>query len=726
MDMGDGIGGMSMGDGMPTLFHLQKMYWAVVGTAIGCAALINIYNKIIYRQRYGVTSQTRIPRLNNCRMSSACRKDPTPSKPRAIIPSLMATLAALAREMANFSCHFPLSKDVRWNLPPLGHILLVSAELVLVLVLCFYRLNPRDQWQWEDIAYRTGFIAAAQLPLIVLLAGKRNLIGLLIGTSYERLNWLHRWISRILFLTVTIHMGFWFADWARYDYIKIKLTTDPITQRGFAAWCILLWICLGSLAPVRRWNYEVFVAQHVVTFVGFFAAVYLHLPKEVRVWVWLSISLFLLDRCLRAVWTLRINLSCVVRRDKSSHFLACKATFEPLDIDTMRIIVRGAAMKWQAGQHVFLSCHSLVPLQAHPFTIASIPEDGKIELLVKSKSGGTKRLLRYAERTQRLPIASGNMYRYSGEKTVVLEGPYGRIRPLRQFDSVFLIAGSSGATFIVPLLRDLVLCWKKIAFSRKDSWNHAAFAFRGAATRHVRFVWVIKSRHQYEWFQSQLSQVMDDVDKLKTSGHHIEVDISIYITCDDTLEVVRHGMSPVVHCAPATDAESADCLRFDEVKLKGDIASVPSMSSNMQVVERQIASCGPNGGCCCREIVEDEDKALESRKQCHCSCKADSIEAVPEDPSINAKGSSLAPDWDTEVKPPTHAPISILFGRPKPKSLIRKTLELALGESAIAVCGPAGLVDDVKQSVVALSDERAVHKGSGAQGIYLHAEAFEY
>jgi hypothetical protein len=51
-------------------------------------------------------------------------------------------------------------------------------------------------------------------------------------------------------------------------------------------------------------------------------------------------------------------------------------------------------------------------------------------------------------------------------------------------------------------------------------------------------------------------------------------------------------------------------------------------------------------------------------------------------------------------------------------------LEQALGESAVVVCGPQGLVADVKHDVVCLSDERAVHKGTGAQGIYLHTESF--
>ena len=88
-----------------------------------------------------------------------------------------------------------------------------------LFVFSFYRLNTRDPWQRENIGYRAGFISICQLPLIFLLAGKNNIIGFLAGSSYERLNWLHRWTARCLFVTTTIHMGFFMKSWARYDYI---------------------------------------------------------------------------------------------------------------------------------------------------------------------------------------------------------------------------------------------------------------------------------------------------------------------------------------------------------------------------------------------------------------------------------------------------------------------------------------------------------------------------
>ena len=668
-------------------------------------------------------------------MLSAYRNDPAPAKPTSGLASTMATITALAREFSHASFPLVLSKRFHWTSPALGGVSIIMADLILVLILCFYKLDSRDQWQWENIGYRTGFIAAAQLPLVVLLAGKRNIIGCLAGTSYERLNGLHRWVSRILFLTVTIHLGFWFTSWDRYDYIMVKLRTDPITQRGFAAWCILLWIVLSSLAPIRRLNYEFFVIQHIVTSVGFFAAVYLHLPSEVKVWVWLPIGFFIFDRALRAFTTVFINISIFNRSTRRAGTLVLKATFEPLAAGTTRITIKNPPIRWKAGQHVFLTCHKLAPLQAHPFTIASIPADGKLDFLVKSKSGGTKRFFRHAEKSQSLPLASSDLGRRH-EQSVILEGPYGRIRPIRQFDSVFLIAGSSGATFTIPLMRDVVSNWWKHKNTRMCGFGHPAFIFQGAATQSIRFIWVIKSQQQLEWFRSQLSEVAADVRQLRQDGCDVEVDMSIYITCDDSFggsnPSARESSTPGL---PQENLEEKPIFEISSTgsgREKNDKISQASVSPSSQGRVKVPGSCGPNGYCCCMRTIEDESEVSNSDRQCHCNCGTDEVE-IAEKESITVQSSKESTAVASQnqvnkeiVQPAQDLELAILSGRPQPRNLMRKMLEQALGESAVVVCGPKGLVEDVRQSVVSLSDERAVHKGTGAQGIYFHAESFEY
>jgi hypothetical protein len=51
MHMDMTMGGSSSG-GLPKLRAFPTFYWAVVGTAIGIATLVNVANYVIYRQRY--------------------------------------------------------------------------------------------------------------------------------------------------------------------------------------------------------------------------------------------------------------------------------------------------------------------------------------------------------------------------------------------------------------------------------------------------------------------------------------------------------------------------------------------------------------------------------------------------------------------------------------------------------------------------------------------------
>lgn len=643
-------------------------------------------------------------------------------------------MAATCREVSYASFSIPLGPRLRYASPTLGRVLLVLAELVTVIVLCFYALHPSDEWQWEDIGYRTGFIACAQLPLVFLLAGKNNIVGLLVGVSYEKLNWLHRWTARVLFLTVTIHMGFWFTSWNRFDYIKVKLAKDAITQRGFAAWVILLWIVISSLAPMRGWNYEFFVIQHIVTFSGLIAAIYLHLPAENQVWIWIPIGLLVFDRSLRWFMTFYTNLAVFHSKSNCREILACRARFEPLDCETTRITITKPPMSWKPGQHVLLSCHTVAPLQSHPFTIASIPSDGKLELLVKCKSGGTKRFLKYAEKHHNLPLLEQG-HELAHHSTVIIEGPYGRMRPLRQFDSVFLIAGSSGGTFTIPLLRDIVDAWKTADVTTGSRWLWSGQS--GAATRYLRFVWVVKSRAQYRWFADQLLTIAQDVQQLRGLGHDYELDMSIYVTCDEEFVTGGNESSGQQGCStirgPADDIPSSrPSIQYDE-KIKMHSVSIESESSGIDDAQIAKVSCGPNGTCCCQATIEDEDAISSTDVQNQCCCGTSEPTVTNDESSTSEE--SISSDEKSREPPTQHAPISrsivhpsvsTLSGRPQPKTLIRKTLEQALGESAVVVCGPQGLVTNVRQSVVSLSDERAVHKGTGAQGIYLHAEAFEY
>jgi hypothetical protein len=377
---------MSMGgDGVPSLYEFPKFYWAAVGSAVGVAALVNLYNHVLCRQR----------------LSAGKAGKQYPAKPRSWLTLGIATIFALTREASNFSLHIPLKKIVL-RFPSTGRVSLVLANVVTLVVLCLYGLDLKDPFAKEDVAFRCGVMTLAQLSLIFLLASKNNIIGYLSGISYERLNWLHRWCARCMLLTATMHMGYFFTSWARYDYIGWKVKNDPLAWKGLAAWSTLVWIVFSSMTPIRGWCYEVFVIQHLLSFAVLVGFVFIHIPTVRRAYIWVPIALFFLDRTLRALRVLYANVSLFHPKQRQQgqmkSFLACKAEFTPLPHNTTRVVIRNPPISWTPGQHVFLSCQSVVPLQSHPFTVASIPEDGVMEFLIKSESGGTRRFFKHAEK----------------------------------------------------------------------------------------------------------------------------------------------------------------------------------------------------------------------------------------------------------------------------------------------------------------------------------------
>ena len=115
------------------------------------------------------------------------------------------------------------------------------------------------------------------------------------------------------------------------------------------------------------------------------------------------------------------------------------ATVELLTGDTIRLTLN-RKMHWQAGQHayVMLPSVSTLPTEAHPFTIASIPnaldgtsgpEEKEVVFLIRGRSGFTNRLREHASQG------------ISGSVAAFIDGPYGVPPNLKVFDTCVLIAG---------------------------------------------------------------------------------------------------------------------------------------------------------------------------------------------------------------------------------------------------------------------------------------------
>ena len=96
----------------------------------------------------------------------------------------------------------------RLSLPSLGVAALLLLSVFFITVITFaarpYYRGHRGYGS-PPLAVRTGLMAAACTPLLVVLSGKANLVTLLTGISHERLNVFHRWVGWILLALSITH-----------------------------------------------------------------------------------------------------------------------------------------------------------------------------------------------------------------------------------------------------------------------------------------------------------------------------------------------------------------------------------------------------------------------------------------------------------------------------------------------------------------------------------------
>lgn len=80
---------------------------------------------------------------------------------------------------------------------------LITAYITLNLLLIFLGADGDIDWQ----AHHAARLTYANIPLVIGLAGKNNVLSKLTGFAYESLNVLHRWSARFIIVSSAIHVG---------------------------------------------------------------------------------------------------------------------------------------------------------------------------------------------------------------------------------------------------------------------------------------------------------------------------------------------------------------------------------------------------------------------------------------------------------------------------------------------------------------------------------------
>ncbi|KAJ7182699.1 hypothetical protein C8R43DRAFT_10173 [Mycena crocata] len=344
-------------------------------------------------------------------------------------PPHVATSMPLLRPLAA-----PLSTRISPGFSLAQLLVLIVYTSVLIYPTCVATEGP-----FIDLD-RAGWIAMSQLPLVILLASKNNVLGMLLGAGYESLNFFHRYAAKVVILGSNAHGVGYIFKWSQEGIFKQKIKT-PALIHGILALTAVNFIYIFSTTFFRSKYYRIFLSTHITGFTVLFPALWFHKP-QLRPYIYVAIGFYGLDHLLRLVKTRMYN-----------------AIVRPLpDMGVTRIEVPQLNAGWRAGQHVRLRVLSGAMgltgwAESHPFTIASVSGGAEgLVLMVKKSGDWTTKLFDFAKTGGYMDAGVGRNI------NIVLEGPYGGPghAMFNSYSGVVFVIGGSGISFAMAAIEDLI------------------------------------------------------------------------------------------------------------------------------------------------------------------------------------------------------------------------------------------------------------------------------
>ncbi|KZT62870.1 hypothetical protein CALCODRAFT_445365 [Calocera cornea HHB12733] len=461
----------------------------------------------------------------------------------------------------------------RWTIPmgfsyrmTVAEVSFCAGYLAVLLVL---GLVDSNGLQYRAYANRCGHLATSQIPLIIGLSGKNNVISYLTGIGSEKLNVLHRASGRATLLLSIIHAyGRWQIGLTGHNAID-----TPRIIWGLVALSTFTLLTLISFRPIRNKAYELFVASHIVLVFVYVLAVSYHRSKSFP-YVLTGWLLWVLDRTARWLRVFFLNRFWLNFNPFWSN-PSSTATVEILSPDTMKITLH-RSMSWKAGQHAYLIMPTISYMvwEAHPFTIASVPHtDGRKEndlvFVVRARDGFTKRLLAHTQR--------------DGKRTstveCAVEGPYGYPPSLAHFSAAVLVSGGSGVSYTLPQFMGII---HDVQHSR-------------SAVRSVCFVWVVRHAEHISWISTSLASV------LASAPDSLSISIRIYVTREADVRDERIAEAspdfPIMTISPGRP--DLRTLLLEEIEhaageVSVDVCGPASMTQTVRAILAEGGIAGPS------------------------------------------------------------------------------------------------------------------------------------
>ncbi|OTA56029.1 hypothetical protein K449DRAFT_376062 [Hypoxylon sp. EC38] len=236
------------------------------------------------------------------------------------------------------------------------NVVLSCAGYKLVLPNAFYGAK-RDQLM-VYIANRGGVLSLANLPLLVLYAGRNNFLLSITDWSYSTFVLLHRWIAILCTIEACIHSSMYLHIYLVAGFYSI-LSKEPFWICGIVAtlsFCLLL---PTSVLPIRQKMYNLFLSCHFIFAFTALMGVYFHIFHRFKhewgyeTWIYIAFAIWAFDRTMRFIRLARNGLKT--------------AEITVIDENNIRVDIPGVT----AQGHAFLYFPTLSwrVWENHPFSV---------------------------------------------------------------------------------------------------------------------------------------------------------------------------------------------------------------------------------------------------------------------------------------------------------------------------------------------------------------------
>ncbi|KAI0743893.1 iron reductase [Daedaleopsis nitida] len=374
---------------------------------------------------------------------------------------------------------------------------------------------------WQYWSTRAGTLAVSQFPLITVLGTKNNLLAYITGgrSTLIQLNFVHRMTARVTFILLWVHGGsklillppVFYETW----FIRVGLT-------ALVAFTLLV---IVAFRPIRARFYEFFFFTHFALVLILLVGAYAHANQAARLGPYIIPCFFIwgADRALRLLRLAYFNPLPFCSQGGASEMRASVELLSP-----------------QFAAFLLVPGVARVPLEAHPFTIASVdsryrlagaPEaklgrsmtryasetstvaDGSKEVL-NGKGRGDNRLQDLEELVFFINVREGftkrlaDAARRGEEVNVLVDGPYGFSPNLKNDDTVVLVAGGSGVSLALSTFLGVV----------SDVQRGISRCSRAV------FIWSIRDPKQLDWISDSLAAA------LQLAPPTLEIAIRVFVT----------------------------------------------------------------------------------------------------------------------------------------------------------------------------------------------------